>query len=184
MNSQDATVPERPPEAGPEDASNARDGDAHSHVSVIDARPHHQDAWRALWDGYLEFYGTDLAPEITAYTWRRIRDPLSPVRCRLAVTASDDVVGLVHTVTHEATWVIAQTLYLEDLFVAPRARGLGVGRALIDDVIAGAKARDYSRVYWHTHSDNEAARRLYDRYVKADAFVRYRINIVGDRETG
>jgi len=33
----------------------------------------------------------------------------------------------------------------------------------------------WSRVYWHTRQSNEAARRLYDKFAKADDFVRYRM---------
>ena len=35
--------------------------------------------------------------------------------------------------------------------------------------------RGWSRLYWHTRASNEAARRLYDKFVNADDFVRYRM---------
>ena len=37
-----------------------------------------------------------------------------------------------------------------------------------------ARANHWSRLYWHTRSDNPA-RRLYDEFVKADDFVRHRM---------
>jgi len=46
-----------------------------------------------------------------------------------------------------------------------------LGRALIDDLVA----RGWARLYWHTRQSNDTARRLYDTYVDADAFVRYRL---------
>jgi len=33
----------------------------------------------------------------------------------------------------------------------------------------------WSRLYWHTRAGNLAARRLYDAFVQADDFVRYRL---------
>ncbi|HEY8263776.1 MAG TPA: GNAT family N-acetyltransferase, partial [Methyloceanibacter sp.] len=33
----------------------------------------------------------------------------------------------------------------------------------------------WSRLYWHTRESNVAARRLYDKFAKADDFVRYRL---------
>ena len=35
------------------------------------------------------------------------------------------------------------------------------------------RAEGWSRLYWMTKRDNEAARRLYDRFTAADDFVRY-----------
>ena len=78
-------------------------------------------------------------------------------------------------VLHEGTWSAAPICYLEDLFVAPEARGAGIGRALISDLIAVGKVRGWSRLYWHTKSGNSEARRLYDRFVAADDFCRYRL---------
>ena len=52
-----------------------------------------------------------------------------------------------------------------------------MGRALIDDLLDLAKERGWDRLYWHTDAGNKTARTLYDRYTKADNFVRYRIPI-------
>ena len=55
------------------------------------------------------------------------------------------------------------------------ARGHGIGRALIEDLLALARDRGWSRMYWHTNVSNQTARRLYDGFAKADDFVRYRM---------
>jgi ribosomal protein S18 acetylase RimI-like enzyme len=54
-------------------------------------------------------------------------------------------------------------------------RGRGIGRALIEDLLAQARAKGWSRIYWHTEASNAAARRLYETYTRADEFVRYRL---------
>lgn len=69
--------------------------------------------------------------------------------------------------------------YLEDLFVDSYARGLGTGRALIDDLLELARKTGWSRVYWHTNDDNETAPRLYHRCTEANGFVRYRVALPG-----
>ena len=46
---------------------------------------------------------------------------------------------------------------------------------MIEDLIALARARGWSRLYWHTQAGNVPARRLYDSFVRADDFVRYRL---------
>lgn len=130
--------------------------------------------WCQIWAGYLTFYGEDLAEAVTAATWRRILDPASPVFARLA-EVDGTLVGMTVNVLHEGTWTTAPICYLEDLFVAPEARSAGIGRALISDLVAMGKARGWSRLYWHTKSENVQARRLYERFVAADDFCRYRL---------
>jgi GNAT superfamily N-acetyltransferase len=133
------------------------------------------DAWRPLWDGYCDFYETAVPEDVTSATWAAVLDQARPVLGRGACRADGRLIGFSHSVIHPSTWRIGPSCYLEDLFVDPARRGGGVGRALIDDLIGLVKERGWTRLYWHTRRDNAVARRLYDRYVQADEFVRYRI---------
>ena len=83
--------------------------------------------------------------------------------------------GFALYLSHGSTWVIGEDCYLEDLCVTGTARGRGIGRALIDDLISLCRQNGWPRLYWHTHETNATARRLYNRYSQADGFVRYRI---------
>jgi GNAT superfamily N-acetyltransferase len=143
---------------------------------IRDAGPADEAAFRDLWQGYLDFYRVALPPEVTAKTWARLTDDGSPVNARLAVSQGR-VRGFAIHLHHPSTWVATEDCYLEDLFVAPDARGQGMARALIDDLIALARARGWARLYWHTRDDNARARALYDRYVAADGHVRYRLTL-------
>jgi ribosomal protein S18 acetylase RimI-like enzyme len=78
-------------------------------------------------------------------------------------------------VLHSGTWTVDPVCYLEDLFVDPEHRGRGIGEALIRDLVATAKSKGWSRLYWHTRNSNAAARSVYDRFTLADDFVRYRL---------
>jgi GNAT superfamily N-acetyltransferase len=80
-------------------------------------------------------------------------------------------------VLHEGSWTVHPICYLEDLFVDEKARGHGIGRALIADLLSLAKERGWGRLYWHTREGNAPARRLYDEFAVADDFVRYRIGL-------
>jgi GNAT superfamily N-acetyltransferase len=132
-----------------------------------------EGAWRQLWLGYNSFYGTTVPETVTSRTWERILDPASAILGRLA-TINAAVVGFSVCVLHEGTWTVTPVCYLEDLFVDPEYRGRGYGRLLIQDLVDRARSQGWSRLYWHTRSDN-AARRLYDEFVLADDFVRYRL---------
>ena len=143
-------------------------------MTIRDPAAADESGWRRLWAGNLAFYGEDLAEAVTAATWRRILDPASPVFARFA-EADGTLVGMTVNVLHEGTWTAAPICYLEDLFVASEARGAGIGRALIADLVAMGTAKGWSRLYWHTKSGNVQARRLYERFVAADDFCRYRL---------
>lgn len=145
-------------------------------AGIRDLEAADEAAFRALWQGYLDFYRVDLAPGTTETTWARLLDPASPLAGRLAV-AGGRVQGFALHHPHLSTWGIAPDCYLEDLHVAPEARGRGLGRALIDDLIAICRARGWARLYWHTDKDNATARRLYDSYAPSDGHVRYRLTI-------
>ena len=103
-------------------------------------------------------------------------DPGSPVKARLALL-DGQVAGFAIHLHHPSTWVATEDCYLEDLFVADAARGQGLGRALIDDLVTLARSKGWSRLYWHTDETNARARALYDQYVPSDGHIRYRMNL-------
>jgi GNAT superfamily N-acetyltransferase len=148
-------------------------------LQIRDAEPSDEADWRRLWAGYLAFYDVDLSAEVTANTWRRIMDPTSPVGMRIA-EREGRLEGFAIHLSHPSTWVLAEDCYLEDLYVDEEIRGGGVGRALLDDLIALAEARGWARLYWHTDQNNVRARRLYDSYVETDGHVRYRMKLLGN----
>jgi GNAT superfamily N-acetyltransferase len=141
---------------------------------IRDPRPDDEAAWRQLWSGYVDFYEAEINDAVTAATWQRLFTPGSGMFGRIAEW-DGAVAGFTVSVVHPGSWTLAPLCYLEDLFVEPAARGHGIGTALIQDLIALARERGWSRVYWHTRQGNATARLLYDRFAKADDFVRYRI---------
>ena len=146
-------------------------------TEIRDARPADEAAWRRLWAGYLTFYKVDLPEAVTVHTWARILDPSSRVAMRV-VLVDGAMAGFAIHHFHDSTWEMTPECYLEDLYVDEKFRGQGLGRALIDDLIALARTRGWSRLYWHTDRDNARARKLYDTYAKEDGHVRYRISLV------
>ncbi len=141
---------------------------------IRDPRPDDKAAWRQLWSGYVDFYEAEVNDAVTAATWQRLFTPGSGMFGRIAEW-DGAVAGFTVSVVHPGSWTLAPLCYLEDLFVEPAARGHGIGKALIQDLVALARERGWSRVYWHTRQGNATARLLYDRFAKADDFVRYRI---------
>jgi len=146
-------------------------------VRRIEARD--EPRWRALWEGYCRFYERSLSDDITRHTWQRIMDGGSPVHAIVAERDGSGVIGIANYILHENTWTLTPVCYLEDLYVDPAQRAVGVGRQLIDWLVAEMQARGWSRLYWNTKENNYRARGLYDKYTPRDPLVRYLINKPG-----
>jgi GNAT superfamily N-acetyltransferase len=63
---------------------------------------------------------------------------------------------------HFTSLVPAETVLMNDLFVAEDRRGEGIGRALIEASAGVARERGAHHLEWATAPDNVAAQRLYD----------------------
>jgi ribosomal protein S18 acetylase RimI-like enzyme len=69
---------------------------------------------------------------------------------------------------------------MNDLYVAPDARGGGVGRRLIEATLDTARARNAPRVRWSTALDNRRAQRLYEQ-MGAERTTWFEYEVVLDR---
>ncbi len=144
---------------------------------VRDIADHDFEAWKPLWDGYNAFYGrsdaTALPEAITRSTWARFFDPGEPVHA-LVAEHDGQLLGVVHYLYHRSTTSIGNSCYLQDLYTVEAARGMGVGRALIEAVYERARLAGSPRVYWQTHESNATAMLLYDKVAEQSGFVVYR----------
>ena len=59
-----------------------------------------------------------------------------------------EVIGFALFFTNFSTFLARPGLYLEDLYVRPRWRGAGIGKALLRHLAALAVQRDYGRFEW------------------------------------
>jgi GNAT superfamily N-acetyltransferase len=140
---------------------------AHTITPLLD---HHRSAWLTLARGYKTFYQTPVTDAELDTAWRRLQaqDGLHG----LGVEINGRLVGLTHFLFHTSTWA-PMVCYLQDLFVAPEARGQGLARALIEAVAELARSRQAQRLYWLTQEDNRTARALYDQLAQFKGFIRY-----------
>lgn len=142
-------------------------------LEIRPVTPADHAAWLPLWQGYLDFYQTELPAATSALTWLRFLDPAEPMHAALAWQC-ERAVGLVHWIFHRSCWTVGDYCYLQDLFVAEGMRGGGIGRGLIEAVYTRARAAGASRVHWLTQETNTDAMQLYERIAARSGFVQYR----------
>jgi GNAT superfamily N-acetyltransferase len=142
-------------------------------MTIRELRSEDYQGWLELWSGYLRFYRVELAELVTQTTFERLCDAAGGMFALVALDADGQHVGLAHSVVHPSTWALQGYCYLEDLFVAPAARGGDVARGLIDATALVARERGVERLYWHTQQFNGAARSLYDTVGRLTSMVVY-----------
>jgi GNAT superfamily N-acetyltransferase len=146
-------------------------------LEIRAALPADKERWLVLWQGYLDFYKTELSAKQSELTWQRVLDPTFNMKCAVALL-DGEVIGFVTYNLQNSTWSEHGHCYLEDLFVDVTVRGHGVGRALIEFVKAFAIENKCSRLYWNTDEDNVTARKLYDTYALESGKRQYRISLI------
>ncbi len=142
-------------------------------VKIRPVGPDERAAWEPLWQGYLTFYKATLPQLATDTAWKRFHDANEQMFL-LGAYVDGKLTGIVQFLYHRSSWTPGDYCYLQDLFVDDGARGLGVGRALIEAVYAKAKADGCSRVHWLTQNENAQARILYDQVADNSGFMQYR----------
>jgi GNAT superfamily N-acetyltransferase len=142
-------------------------------VRRLEARD--KPAWLSLFQAYIAFYNAVIPHDVVELTWQRLMSAAEGFHLGLvAVDEADTPLGIAHVLFHRSTWSPTWYCYLEDLFVDPRKRGQGAGRALIEAVYREADARQCTRTYWTTQEFNYRARALYDQVATKTVFVQYR----------
>lgn len=142
-------------------------------TTIRPLRPEDEAEWRRLWTGYLAFYQTSVAEAVYVSTFARLLGDDRHDFSALVAEGDGRLLGLTHYLFHRHAWKVENVCYLQDLYVAPEARGTGLGRKLIEAVYARADAAGAPAVYWLTQDFNHEARQLYDRIAKVTPFIRY-----------
>ena len=86
-----------------------------------------------------------------------------PAAEAMVAEVEGQVVAFALYFTNFSTFLAQPGLYLEDLYVQPAQRGLGIGQALLTRLAALAVERGYGRFEWSVLDWNENAIRFYQR---------------------
>lgn len=140
--------------------SNVRGG-----AGVRLAGPADLDALTALFEGYLEFYKVDAD---SAAARRYLAGHLAAGTAHVLIaeladgSAAEPAVGFAQLYPTYDSLALGRRLVLYDLFVAPQARGRGVGRALLDAAVELGRSLEVVSLTLDTAHDNTTAQALYE----------------------
>jgi GNAT superfamily N-acetyltransferase len=134
-----------------------------SEVQVSAVREEEFETLLPLIAAYQRFYEVDdIDADRNRFFFRRF---LAPSDIGLLLAARDEsgvILGYACLYWHFSSLQALDTVLMNDLFVAPEARGRGIGRMLIEATAAVARERGAAWVEWSTAPDNHTAQRLYD----------------------
>ncbi|HET9196736.1 MAG TPA: GNAT family N-acetyltransferase [Solirubrobacterales bacterium] len=97
--------------------------------------------------------------ELTRHAERMLREGEMTV-----LLAGEGTDGLALLRFRPSVWTEKQEAYLQELYVVPELRGRGIGRALMEAVLATCRARDAAWIELNTGETDVAARGLYRKF--------------------
>ena len=123
---------------------------------------------RALMQELAVFEGWPDLLSITAPEIARRAQATPPALQAVLAEAESTLIGFATVFAIPYAYAAKPSLELEMLYVTEPWRAQGVGRALIDAVLAHARAGGYERVEWNVLADNSRAQTFYERFGAAE----------------
>jgi GNAT superfamily N-acetyltransferase len=146
-------------------------------IAVRPLRDEDRPDWERLYEGYAAFYKVAHTPEMRQTVWSWIMNPSMEVEGLAAINDDGMLVGIAHFRPFARPLSATVGGFLDDLFVEPRSRGLGVADALISRLKEEGQRRGWSVIRWITADDNYRARAVYDRLAERTRWVTYDISL-------
>jgi GNAT superfamily N-acetyltransferase len=132
--------------------------------------------WEQLYAGYAAFYKVAQTEGMRATVWQWLHDRAHGTE-GLVAELNGALVGLAHFRPFARPLSASTGGFLDDLFVAPAARGSGAAAELLWAVKASGAARGWTVIRWITADDNYRARGLYDQLAERTKWVTYDIKL-------
>ena len=131
------------------------------------------EQWLPLWQGYLNFYKSEMTEQQIRLSWKRITNSEQADMFGYALIHEGKMMGFVHLISHMSMWTEKPCCYLQDLYVNEQFRNQGFARQLIEHSYQVCTGQ-FDRVYWLTHESNTTAQYLYDRVATKTGFIQYK----------
>jgi GNAT superfamily N-acetyltransferase len=131
-------------------------------VRVRPATPADVEALHGLILDLARFHGSEADVTGTPAMLARALFGDDPSAAALLAEVDRELAGFAAFHATFSTWECLPGLWLEDLYVSPRFRGSGAGRALLAELARLTVERGGARLEWHRAVWNEPALRFYE----------------------
>lgn len=145
--------------------------------SINAAQAADKTQWQTLYQGYAEFYKVPMNQTILDTVWQWIEDEQQPFFCLIAKDEQGEALGLMHFREMASPLRGAKVGFLDDLFIAPQARGQGLVTALFARLELEAKEQQWPLVRWITADNNYRARAVYDQVANKTQWLTYQLTL-------
>ncbi|NJL21946.1 MAG: GNAT family N-acetyltransferase [Leptolyngbyaceae cyanobacterium SM1_3_5] len=145
-------------------------------VSIIQAKVADLETVAPLFDRYRQFYGQ---PPDLDRSKAFLRDRLTQDESIVFLAVSETALGFTQLYPSFSSVSLQKVWILNDLFVLPEARKMGVAMALLERAKAWGIETQARRIFLSTAIDNTAAQSLYEKagYLKDPAFWHYQLDL-------
>jgi ribosomal protein S18 acetylase RimI-like enzyme len=131
-----------------------------------------------LMRGYCDFYEVSPSDDALLSLARALIADPERDGVQLLARSGGEAVGFATIYWSWATTIASRIGVMNDLFVAPAARGTGAAEQLILACVEECKERGATELTWQTAPDNERAQRVYDRIgAKRSQWVDYSLSV-------
>jgi len=146
-------------------------------VSVNSVLLDDREQWEVLYHGYAEFYRVPMNEQILDTVWGWVHDDANPFFGLMAKDENDKALGLMHCRQMASPLRGALVGFLDDLFVAPDARGQGVVEELYAALNQLGKQQGWPFIRWITAENNYRGRAVYDKLADKTHWVTYQMRV-------
>ena len=130
--------------------------------------------WKPLFYGYAEFYKTAMNDRIADTVWQWLCDDQHVLEGLLTRDDNGAAVAMAHIRACPRPLAGGEIGFLDDMFVAPEARGHGAADALFAALRERAIERGWPAIRWVTQHFNARGRGFYDKYTDGPSdFIMY-----------
>lgn len=120
--------------------------------------------WELLWQGYQEHLRAKASDAMLEDTWKRLMNGDVALFGLVGCVDTFRIAGLVHYSFSPSSWSPGPLCQIQDLYVAEKLRGIGVGQRLVQGVFAESDAKKASQVFWHLPRSDFRAKLLLDSF--------------------
>jgi len=132
---------------------------------IREVRLDDKEKWEILYKEYANFYKVEMNEKILKTVWEWLHSDNHEVS-GLVYEQNNNIIGIAHYRKMPSPLRGKYIGFVDDLFVDPKYRKMGVGEKIIKEIKEISKRNDWNLVRWITRDDNTTAKSLYDKLSK------------------